>query len=1064
MRAQFGLALTLFALALPACGDSNEKPPAMVKEPRPLSSFALRNRARLHGQRESEEGYLEASRLLDQLLLKHPDDLRALMDRARCAVQIEKKTAEALVFIERIDAAKIPTSQTVAFTYLRGIVAKRNQNYALALKCFETVVASVPGHQQARYQAGLAAEKTGKHKIAKTHYEYLLEYDLLVRPASYRLSRVFQNLGNKEELKRVTEIFQSRSDDGKPETEFCSFLEPSPAPFVANESKSAESPLEFVHSQEGLSLFGGVAASIGHGPVASDFADLDNNGTQESVEFSATGATLAAAITSTQPFPVPQTLGVKGWRKLPHGSSEISLLDVDHDGDLDVIFMASKEGGSSELVQLRNLGNSKFEFQSLAGFVHPALPASLGLAANDFDSGNDIDLVAAGVNGAVTVIMNLRDEKWSKVELPGSKRSHAVAADFNGDGLPDILGLGRTPGVSLFINGNTEKARSQALFEKEKMLATGPGRWTGGQSFDFDNDGDLDCLLWGEGLCVLRNRGAGTFDVENLSTPKGLVIRKSLVLGRYPGGKLTFSYDDLESDLLHTWTLEAPQANRSVAILLDGRKDNRDGIGAIVEVFAGGIHTTRMVEEPGPLHFGIGSEELDGFAIRWPQGIRQQVVGEDLEAMKNGLIKIKQKQGLVASCPFLFTKTSKGWKFKSDVVGIAPLDEWLPPGQAPVLDPEEFIRLDQDELKIEGGRVHLAITEELREITYLDRVELYYLDLDPKVLVLSDESTRQKAYGPLTYFTTNENSISKARSVIVDSKDVSKIVSEIDGNYLHAYTEGPSQFQGWGPRQEVELLLNKDARALLLWGRLAWYDSSTSYAMAQAELTWESPRIEILGDDGSWKALVPDIGFPAGMDRSLLVSFPRKLKAGRKIRLVANQRFLWDRLAFLSEFKEYNIAVEPHEPIRHQGLGQGIMVRAELSDRGYSVTSVDTELHEQDYLWRAEPRDEFPRPRGLATAYGDVKDRLSHHDDDFCILVSADSVAMEFEVKAIPDGLKRVWFLRVTGWAKESSFHNRTGRDIQPLPAKSMAQYPPKRSGRGGFGQARAQTRRVGSN
>ena len=51
---------------------------------------------------------------------------------------------------------------------------------------------------------------------------------------------------------------------------------------------------------------------------------------------------------------------------------------------------------------------------------------------------------------------------------------------------------------------------------------------------------------------------------------------------------------------------------------------------------------------------------------------------------------------------------------------------------------------------------------------------------------------------------------------------------------------------------------------------------------------------------------------------------------------------------------------------------------------------------------------------------------------------------MKFDVGPVPrDPVEKVtYFLKVSGWAKESNFHNSTGRYIEPLPFHGMKSYP----------------------
>ena len=69
---------------------------------------------------------------------------------------------------------------------------------------------------------------------------------------------------------------------------------------------------------------------------------------------------------------------------------------------------------------------------------------------------------------------------------------------------------------------------------------------------------------------------------------------------------------------------------------------------------------------------------------------------------------------------------------------------------------------------------------------------------------------------------------------------------------------------------------------------------------------------------------------------------------------------------------------------------------------------------------------------------------LTEHDDEVVVLVAGDRTVLEFSAPPDPElGRTRTYFLRVSGWAKEGSFHNATGRFIEPLPYRGMESYPP---------------------
>ena len=63
--------------------------------------------------------------------------------------------------------------------------------------------------------------------------------------------------------------------------------------------------------------------------------------------------------------------------------------------------------------------------------------------------------------------------------------------------------------------------------------------------------------------------------------------------------------------------------------------------------------------------------------------------------------------------------------------------------------------------------------------------------------------------------------------------------------------------------------------------------------------------------------------------------------------------------------------------------------------------------------------------------------------------MAGDGLEIRFDAPSPPPvDFRRTYFLRVTGWAKEGSFHNRTGGSIEPLPFRGMDRYPPASANR----------------
>lgn len=158
--------------------------------------------------------------------------------------------------------------------------------------------------------------------------------------------------------------------------------------------------------------------------------------------------------------------------------------------------------------------------------------------------------------------------------------------------------------------------------------------------YDFDNDGLLDILIFHGGLIhmvpqehsLFRGLGQGKFaDVSREAGPVldvKTVARGACFADYDNDGKVDAFVVNLgaQGTLLHN---VSSASNHWLAIKLQGRKSNRDGIGARVEVLAGAHQQIAervagsgyLSQDDGRLHFGLGSAtKVDKLTVRWPSG------------------------------------------------------------------------------------------------------------------------------------------------------------------------------------------------------------------------------------------------------------------------------------------------------------------------------------------------------------------------------------------------------------------------------------------------------------
>ena len=161
--------------------------------------------------------------------------------------------------------------------------------------------------------------------------------------------------------------------------------------------------------------------------------------------------------------------------------------------------------------------------------------------------------------------------------------------------------------------------------------------------YDYDNDGLLDILIFHGGLVhmvpqehsLFRGLGGGKFaDVSREAGPVLDVktVARGACFGDYDNdGKIDAFLINLGSPatLLHNVT---QNSNHWITLKLKGRKSNRDGIGARLELVAGGrkqlaervAGSGYLSQDDGRVHFGLGAaSKIDKLTIHWPSGTEQ---------------------------------------------------------------------------------------------------------------------------------------------------------------------------------------------------------------------------------------------------------------------------------------------------------------------------------------------------------------------------------------------------------------------------------------------------------
>ncbi|HEX9820049.1 MAG TPA: CRTAC1 family protein, partial [Methylomirabilota bacterium] len=726
---------------------------------------------------------------------------------------------------------------------------------------------------------------------------------------------------------------------------------------------------------------------------------------------------------------------------------------------------------------LRNLGGGAFDDVTAAAGLGDAGPAA-GALWLDFDGDYDTDLLFWGAAG-VTLFSNERGGRFAEVgaavgAATGAATADVIAEDLDNDGRIDLL-LATSEGIAARRNlpGGT--------FATVEVEALAGLRAQALAAADYNNDGYLDLVVAGdEGLRFFANGGVFDF-VPFAPLPAGSPWAEA-----GPPPRLLLS-SDLDGDGGADVLIEAegrlgrlrqrdPPAGW-LAVEVTGIKNNLQGIGATVEVKAGGSYQLRPLRA-APLHFGVGAaESIDVVRIRWPNGIVQNL----LEVAAGQRLEVTELERLEGSCPFLYTWNGDRWLFANEVLGAAPLGMLLAEGVFHSPDPDEYVFVaGEDLLPLDGG-YEIRVTEELRETSYLDAVRILAIDHPPSLSVLPDEGFGGPPRPSLRLHAYEE--LSSVRATDQDGRDWSAALAAVDGDWAVPFE--PGAYDGLATPHALTLELPEVSPAatpaatpvhLYLTGWVYWSMGSVNLAVDQDPAVELTPvSLDVPDGRGGWRTAIEDIGLPIAKNTTLIVEIgPLLDRADPRVRLRTTMRLYWDAVRY-SEGGPYpgglvpvgdwqqehgvprpgilelrpapgsraatNLSGGSEAPVRVQVLAP---MSADLRPRGFSKLSRTPEGYETFDYQAVVASAPWEQHRGLYTRFGEVGELLDAADDRYVVLGTGDEVAIRFAAPLLPppDGWRRDFLVYLHGWLKDTDLNTAYGDRVEPLPFHGMSSYP----------------------
>lgn len=187
---------------------------------------------------------------------------------------------------------------------------------------------------------------------------------------------------------------------------------------------------------------------------------------------------------------------------------------------------------------------------------------------------------------------------------------------------------------------------------------------------------------------------------------------------------------------------------------------------------------------------------------------------------------------------------------------------------------------------------------------------------------------------------------------------------------------------------------------------------------------------------GDWVRVLDDMGFPAGLPKTITVDLGGKLPVGAtRIRITTNLQIYWD-----------NILVDRSQQNEKFKLQEIPLTHANLGFHGYPRQIEDLPPGNVKYVYEQVSRTgPYARQAGEYTRYGDVLPLLKSFDDKLVVFGSGEEVQLDFDpskLPALPKGWMRDYFFQANGYEKDMDFYAADGSTVEPLPFRSMGMYP----------------------
>lgn len=891
---------------------------------------------------------------------------------------------------------------TIPHTWFNlGIAYKRNAEYDRSIEQFRGMIKLVPTEPISHYNLAAVLRAQGKTQEAIPEFQEAERLNPNLAGPHFQLFTIYQRSGDRENAARERQLFEEAKKRG----------EGAAVPEDMEWSYYAElyDPPEPHQPEAEPVRYDDRSVSTGWDPKTSGLLLIDSNGDGHADLLAWSRERIALFKNGVDEAKNSGLEGIRDVRSVAAG-------DFDNDGLADLCIVTASGASIYH--------NEKGAFKKYAD-----LPNTSGTTAAlwlDYDHDYDLDILLFGANPVL-----MRNNGNGKFEdhtaaFPFVKGAALDAVTFairDDTAARDVaVSYADRPGVVYYdqLNG---------VFKAEDLPALAQGaRWLDAQ--DFDHDGLIDLVSYSPAAAAIHN-SAG-----KLEAAAGPTLAPSNIRADFNGDNREDYARILPDGTLHVYVNASPSGHWTRA-RIEGVKNIKTAVDATIEMKSG-VYYEKRVYQGVPIPFALdGHADADTIRITWPNGLIQNEVHQKPEALK-----IAEAQRLSGSCPMIFTWNGREFEFITDVLGVAPLGASSGDGNYFPVDHNEYIQIPARSLQSQNGQYNVHITEELHEVSYLDKVQLIAVDHPEKIDIYTNEKFKSPPYPEFRLFGAKEK-IHPIHAIEDGRLDAPEKVARIDHTYPDRF---PHNHSGVAELHTLDLDFGQAARAnkgaLVLNGWVDWADGSTFLGQSQdGKGGLVFPYLQVKDASGKWQTVVQDMGIPSGKPKTIVVDLTGKfLSASREVRIVTNLCVYWDEIFLTEDASAPQVRLTPVDA-----------ASADLHFRGFSAHIIDPNRQQPERFFYSQVSElsNWNPTRGSYTRYGDVLPLVRKVDDKLIVMGSGDELKLQFPATALPSlpqGWTRDFILLVDGWAKDADPNTAFSQTVTPLPFHAMSAYPYKPS------------------